>query len=109
MYLFIYTSIDLFICPFVVNQENHQFKYYYCWRGFGVGGYLLRLIKDPAIVGQYDVVLTFANHKAEKFISRHGFTDDPIITARYKYIGIWSVTPAICPSLPQNTMLVTSQ
>ena len=53
-------------------------------------------------MGQYDVVLTFADHKAEKFFSRHGFTDDPIITARYKYIGIWSVTPAICLSLPQN-------
>ena len=55
----------------------------------------LRLSKDPAIVGQYDVIFKFAEHKAEKFFSCHGLTDDPIITARYKYISVWSVTLTI--------------
>lgn len=54
------------------------------WRGCGIGQYLLSLCKDPAIVGHYDLLLTYADHKAEQFFSKHGFTDDPIITARHK-------------------------
>ena len=38
------------------------------------------------MVGLYDALLVFADHKAESFFSRHGFTDDPIITARYKAV-----------------------
>ena len=56
------------------------------WRSLGVGGYLLRLCKDPSIAGQYDMLLAYADHKAESFFTRHGFTDDPIVTARHKYL-----------------------
>ena len=56
------------------------------WRECGIGEYLLRLCKDPSIVGQYDLILTYADHKAEGFFSRFGFTVDPIITARHKYV-----------------------
>ncbi len=54
------------------------------WRRLGAGSYLLQCSKDPDIVGHYDVLLVFADHKAEGFFSRHGFTDDPIITSGYK-------------------------
>jgi predicted N-acetyltransferase YhbS len=54
------------------------------WRGYGVGEYLLSMTKDPSIVGHYDIILTYADHKAEKFFMRYGFTDDPIITTRHK-------------------------
>ena len=47
-----------------------------------------RVSSALAIMGQYDVIFRFADHKAEKFFSCHGFTDDLIITARYKYISI---------------------
>ena len=40
--------------------------------------------KDPAVVGDYDVLLTFADHKAEAFFTHQGFTDDPIIASRYR-------------------------
>ena len=42
-------------------------------------------MKDPAVVGHYDTLLTFADHKAERFFATHGFSDDPIISARYRY------------------------
>lgn len=45
-------------------------------------------MKDPALVGHYDALLTFADHKAERFFTIHGFSDDPIITARYRYMYI---------------------
>ena len=54
------------------------------WRSLGIGGYLLRLCKDPSIAGQYEMLLAYADHKAESFFTRHGFTDDPIVTARHK-------------------------
>lgn len=57
------------------------------FRHAGVGSYLIECCKDPAVVGDYDVLLTFADHKAEAFFARHGFTDDPIIASRYKTIA----------------------
>lgn len=54
------------------------------WRGLGVGKYLLQCSKDPDTMGHYDVLLVFADHKAEGFFIRHGFTDDPIITSKYR-------------------------
>ena len=107
--LYVHWSIHLSICskPGESSVQVLLLAVRHRWRGLGVGGYLLRLSKDPAIVGQYDVVLTFADHKAEKFFSRHGFTDDPIITARYKYIDIWSVTPAIFLSISPSECMQT--
>lgn len=43
-----------------------------------------QLSKDPAVVGRYNALLAFADHKAEGFFSRHGFSDDPMLTARYR-------------------------
>lgn len=42
-------------------------------------------MKDPAVVGYYDALLTFADHKAERFFTTHGFAEDPILTAKYRY------------------------
>lgn len=54
------------------------------WRGLGAGSYLLQCSKDPDIVGHYDVLLVFADHRAETFFTQHGFTDDPIITSAHR-------------------------
>lgn len=37
-------------------------------------------------MGHYDVLLTFADPKAEDFFNRHGFSEDPILSARYQPI-----------------------
>lgn len=42
--------------------------------------------KDPEVVGHYNVLLTFADHNAEDFFSRHGFSEDPILAACYESI-----------------------
>lgn len=47
----------------------------------------MQLSKDPAVVGRYDALLAFADHKAEGFFTRHGFSDDPVLTARYRAIA----------------------
>jgi hypothetical protein len=56
----------------------------YRWRRAGLGSFLLQTMKDPAVVGEYNALLTFADHKAERFFSTHGFLDDPILTAKYR-------------------------
>ena len=41
-------------------------------------------MKDPAVVGHYDTLLTFADRKAERFFATHDFSDDPILTAKHR-------------------------
>ena len=36
------------------------------------------------MVGHYDTLLTFADRKAERFFATHDFSDDPILTAKYR-------------------------
>ncbi len=36
------------------------------------------------MVGRYNALLAFADPKAEDFFTRHGFSEDPILTARYQ-------------------------
>ena len=56
----------------------------------GIGSFLIQQCKDPAVVGPYDALLTFADPKAETFFTRHGFHDDPIITAKYRsHVDNW--------------------
>ena len=45
----------------------------------------IQTMKDPAVVGHYDALLTFSDHKAERFFATHGFSEDPILTAKYRY------------------------
>lgn len=51
------------------------------YRRLGIGRYLMQHCKDPSIVGQYDKLLAYADHKAESFFLAHGFSDDPLLTA----------------------------
>lgn len=44
------------------------------------------MCKDPEVVGHYEALLAFADPKAEKYFCRHGFNDDPILTAQYRGI-----------------------
>lgn len=50
-------------------------------------GAIVQLSKDPAVVGRYNALLAFADHKAEGFFTRHGFSDDPLLTARYRSVA----------------------
>ena len=44
----------------------------------------MQTMKDPAVVGEYNALLMLADNKAERFFSTHGFSDDPILTAKYR-------------------------
>ena len=39
------------------------------------------------MVGHYNALLTFADPKAEEFFTRHGFSEDPILSAQFKPIA----------------------
>ncbi|XP_011403257.1 PREDICTED: uncharacterized protein LOC105312367 [Amphimedon queenslandica] len=77
------------------------------WRGCGIGEYLLRLCKDPSIVGQYDLILTYADHKAEGFFSQFGFTADPIITARHKSLSDYWENSTLMAYVPPYSAAVS--
>ena len=36
----------------------------------------MQTMKDPAVVGEYNALPMFADHKAERFFSTHSFLDD---------------------------------
>ncbi|XP_064386259.1 uncharacterized protein LOC135334834 isoform X2 [Halichondria panicea] len=55
-------------------------------RKLGIGRHLMQMCKDPEVVGLYDALLTFADPKAERFFQRHGFSDDPLLTAKYRAV-----------------------
>ncbi len=38
------------------------------------------------MVGHYEVLLVFADPNAEDFFQRHGFSEDPILTAHYQSV-----------------------
>ena len=46
----------------------------------------LQCCKDPEVVGHYNALVVFADPKAEDFFARHSFSEDPILTARYRPI-----------------------
>lgn len=54
------------------------------------------------MVGYYDALLTFADHKAERFFTTHGFADDPILTAKYRYSASYNVDQCMHVSLFGN-------
>jgi len=49
---------------------------------------------NPAFVGPYEVMITYAGEDAVSFFKNNGFTDDPILNARYS-----------CESPPETTEL----
>ncbi|CAD5110951.1 DgyrCDS307 [Dimorphilus gyrociliatus] len=51
---------------------------------FGIGKYLLNLIKDNTICGKYDAIVVHADNDATGFFLRYGFTDDVILNSRFK-------------------------
>eukprot|EP01052_Picozoa_sp_SAG31_P002580 SAG31_NODE_92_length_26360_cov_29.601881_9_plen_417_part_00 len=53
------------------------------YQELGLGSRLMRAVKDPRVVGDYDVIVTFADHNAVPFFCRQGFNDDAIMNSRY--------------------------
>lgn len=48
---------------------------------------------NPEFVGHFDVMITYAGEDAVSFFKNNGFTDDPILNARYPTP---TPTPLVC-------------
>jgi len=77
------------------------------YQTLGVGGRLLETVKNPTVAGEYDVLITYADHSAVPFFKRHGFTDDVILASRFRTLtDKWDQSILMCyyphPSVPHN-------
>ncbi|KAL5017294.1 hypothetical protein ScPMuIL_006883 [Solemya velum] len=57
------------------------------YRKYGIGRYLLSMIVDPMVVGQYDAVVVHADNAAVEFFQRFGFSDDVILNSRWSELA----------------------
>uniref|UniRef100_UPI00398EC566 uncharacterized protein n=1 Tax=Pristiophorus japonicus TaxID=55135 RepID=UPI00398EC566 len=63
------------------------------YRGCGVGKYLLQILRDPAVVGKYDAIVTHADSNAVKFFTHCGFSNDVMLNRKFKeFEADWSYT-----------------
>ncbi|XP_075527064.1 uncharacterized protein LOC142559335 [Dermacentor variabilis] len=54
------------------------------FRQHGIGSYLLKQIKSPTVVGPYDALLVRAPTISRRFFIKHGFTDDIVLSSRFR-------------------------
>lgn len=67
------------------------------YRGFGVGKYMVNLIKNTQLVSDYDAIVTSSDSEAVHFYEKFGFDDNPVLNAKYKAIGdSWTNTTRMC-------------
>ena len=67
-------------------MQYHSNNYVVYISGYHTPFPLFQCVKDPVVVGHYNSLLAFVDHKAEGFFIRHGFTEDPILTAKYRSV-----------------------
>ncbi|XP_037528052.2 uncharacterized protein LOC119405300 [Rhipicephalus sanguineus] len=54
------------------------------FRQHGIGSYLLKQVKSPSVVGPYDALLVRAPTISRRFFIKHGFTDDIVLSSRFR-------------------------
>ncbi|KAL1474282.1 hypothetical protein MTO96_038097, partial [Rhipicephalus appendiculatus] len=54
------------------------------FRQHGIGSYLLKQMKSPSVVGPYDALLVRAPTVSRRFFIKHGFTDDIVLSSRFR-------------------------
>lgn len=60
------------------------------FQSLGLGSQLLRRALSPRLAGRYDTTIAFADHDAVRFFRKYGFSDDPILTSRFrKVVDAW--------------------
>lgn len=53
----------------------------------GLGAQLIRRALSPRLSGLHDATIAFADHDAVPFFRRHGFSDDAILTSRFRAVA----------------------
>ncbi|XP_077549403.1 uncharacterized protein LOC144162653 [Haemaphysalis longicornis] len=54
------------------------------FRQHGIGSFLLKQMKKPSVVGPYDALLVRTPASSRRFFLKHGFTDDVILSSRFR-------------------------
>lgn len=67
------------------------------FQALGLGAQLLRRVLSPRLSGAYDATITFADHDAVRFFRKFGFSDDAILTSRFR---------AVVDAWDQSTLMV---
>ncbi|CAH1776038.1 unnamed protein product, partial [Owenia fusiformis] len=57
------------------------------YQKWGIGRYLLSQLKNPQVVGQYDVIVVHADNSAIDFFERYGFTDDVVLNSKWSELA----------------------
>ncbi|CAF0736997.1 unnamed protein product [Brachionus calyciflorus] len=67
------------------------------YRGFSIGKYLINLIQNHDLVGNYDAIVTCSDNNAIKFYEKYAFSSDPILNSKYSHVGdIWTDATKMC-------------
>lgn len=79
------------------------------YRGHSIGKYLINLIQNRNLVGNYDAIVTCSDSEAVKFYEKYAFCVDPILNSKYSHIGdIWTNTTKMCFVPPYCSLLEMS-
>ncbi|RDD46139.1 hypothetical protein TrispH2_001370 [Trichoplax sp. H2] len=67
------------------------------YRRCHIGKYLLEIIMNVNIMGEYDAIAAYVDDGAKDFFLNNGFTDDVLLNSRYKkYINHWINSTLMC-------------
>lgn len=57
----------------------------------------VKMIKDPSVLGKCSCVIAYVDHGALKFFHKHGFTDDVVISKKFKHLSEhWENSTFMC-------------
>ncbi|XP_039270144.2 uncharacterized protein LOC120344888 [Styela clava] len=57
------------------------------YRKMGIGRYMTKSIRNPALAGRYDAIVVNSDHSATNFFEKEGFSDDVLLNSKYADIG----------------------
>ncbi|EDV23006.1 expressed hypothetical protein [Trichoplax adhaerens] len=67
------------------------------YRRCHIGKYLLEIIMNVNIMGEYDAIAAYVDDGAKDFFLNNGFSDDVLLNSRYKkYINHWINSTLMC-------------
>ncbi|XP_062509901.1 uncharacterized protein LOC134186012 isoform X2 [Corticium candelabrum] len=67
------------------------------YRRRGLGRRLLNMVKETSISGNCSSIIAYVDHAALQFFRKHGFTDDVIISSKFKHIAEhWENSTFMC-------------
>ncbi|XP_065834268.1 uncharacterized protein [Oscarella lobularis] len=67
------------------------------FRKRGLGKRLINMIKDPTVMGSFKCIIAYVDHGAIEFFRKHNFTDDVVVSSRFKHLAEnWENSTFMC-------------